>query len=252
MTNNKNPNNAKVKEPSSERYDEKYRRPKFDLPALLGDFGYFLKHLVINPNTFYFLAIALIGLILFLESIPYIDLFSGMIHSLAGSLLSIPLIRQVLKAGIYLISVCLAIPLQLVVNGLEVVPFLARISPIWGERLYYKANRKRFEAPYSGNNAPSIIPKAYRWVRTASEKNHEFAMVVSLLFFGFNFWVCDRTFPVWDKTGRLVVQNAFFVGVLVFGVLGLLLISSVFAAMRLNRIEEAEFQAKQQELNRHS
>jgi hypothetical protein len=230
------------------KFDEEYKRPKFNLATFLGDLAGVIIHFVVNPNSLYFLVLFLAGILLVLDAIPYINLFSNAIHSLASSLDSVPFIRWALSAGIYVIATVVGVILMLVTDVLEIIPVAPRLIIQWGERLYFKVNRQRFETPYEGENAPSVIPKAYRWVRTAVEKNHEVGFLISCGFYLFNFWVAQNTYPVWDEVGSLIVQNAVFVALLVFGFTGCLFVAAIFNSHRLNGAEEAEFQAMKEQL----
>lgn len=233
---------------SGDKFNDQYKRPKFNLATFLGDLAGAIIHFVVNPNSLYFLVLFLAGIILILDAIPYINLFANAINSLATSLDSVPVIRSILSLGIYAISTVLGVVLMLIVDVLEIIPIAPRLVIQWGERLYFKANRQRFETPYKGENAPSVIPKAYQWVRTAVEKNHEIGVLISFGFYLFNFWVAQNTYPVWDSVGNLIVQNAFFVALLVVGFTSCLFIAAIFNSHRLNGAEEAEFQAMKEQL----
>ncbi len=234
----------------SKGFDGEYRKPKrrFDLAVFLGDVAGAIMGFIINPNSLYFITLGLAGVVLCLNSVPYIALFNGELRQLARGAESIPYIGFILSFSRQTIATVLGVSLLLVVQTLEVIPVAPRLITAWGERLYFKSNRKRFETPYKGENAPSIIPKAYNWVRKSVEKQHELGLLISIGFYLFDLWICAKTYPIWDSVGGLIFGNLLFVGILVGGFTGLLLVAAIFNSHRLTGFEHNEFHAMKDEL----
>ncbi|HAA26736.1 MAG TPA: hypothetical protein DCE56_02440 [Cyanobacteria bacterium UBA8553] len=232
----------------NDKFNKKYNKPKFSLSTFLGDAMGALKNFIFNPNSLYFTVLVIAGVITVLNMVPYVALFTTAIGQLAGTVDDVPILQELVLGGAVITATVLGAGLQVVVQGMEIMPVAPILIPQWAERLYFKSNRQRFEKPYEGDNAPTIIPKAYNWVRSAVEKNHEVGFLISLFFYGFDFWVCQSTYPVWDSVGNLRIFNLFFVITLVVGFVCCLRIAAIFNSHRLNSAEEAEFQVMKGQL----
>jgi hypothetical protein len=232
----------------SAKYDGKYKGTKFNLSVWLGDLASGLFHFLVNPNSLYFLTVGLAGLILVLSAVPYINLFGHQLHRLTATVDAVPFIRRVLGAGLGLVASVLGITLMMLVNALELIPIAPRFIEQWGERLYFKSNKKRYETPYEGPNGSLMAPRAYRWVRRATHLHHDIGLGISLLMFAFDAWVDSCTYPLFDRLGGFNVQNLFYVGLLLFGFIACVVVAAIFNSHRLNRVEQNEFDSMKERL----